>query len=201
MCEIPVHKWHQHFKKRTVEKWYSGSNGKESACNAEDPGSIPGSGRSPREGNGNPLQYSCLENPTDRGAGQATVHWITELDTTMWLIFTFTWLLYLLFSKLPIIDYLVERITRLKKSQFFTTQCLKPWLWDFLGGPVVGTPHMHCSGHDAWTFVGELRSWRPYGVTKKNLMIIIKISFKKPITLIFVKLTRRHISNFSYFIP
>ena len=45
-----------------------GSEGKASACNAADPGSIPGLGRSPREGNGNPLQYSCLENPMDRGA-------------------------------------------------------------------------------------------------------------------------------------
>ena len=45
-----------------------GSDGKESACNAGDLGSIPGSGRSPRKGNGNPLQYSCLENPMDRGA-------------------------------------------------------------------------------------------------------------------------------------
>ena len=44
-----------------------GSNGKVSAYNAEDPGSIPGLGRSPGEGNGNPLQYSCLENPMDRG--------------------------------------------------------------------------------------------------------------------------------------
>ena len=44
------------------------SDGKESACNAGNPGSIPGSGRSPREGNGNPLQYSCLENPMDNGA-------------------------------------------------------------------------------------------------------------------------------------
>ena len=43
-----------------------------------DLGSIPGSGRSPGEGNGNPLQYSCLENPTDRGAWQATVHGITK---------------------------------------------------------------------------------------------------------------------------
>ena len=42
-----------------------GSDGKESACNAGDKGSIPGSGRSPGEGNGNPLQYSCLENPMD----------------------------------------------------------------------------------------------------------------------------------------
>ena len=50
-----------------------GSNGKESACNAGDPGSIPGLGRSPGEGNGNALQYSCLENPTDRGAWWTTV--------------------------------------------------------------------------------------------------------------------------------
>ena len=45
-----------------------GAVGKKSACNAGDPGSIPGSGRSPEEGNGTPLQYSCLENPMDRGA-------------------------------------------------------------------------------------------------------------------------------------
>ena len=45
-----------------------GSDGKESACNVGDPGSIPGSGRSPGEGNGNPLQYSRLENPMDRRA-------------------------------------------------------------------------------------------------------------------------------------
>ena len=51
---------------------------KEPACNAEDPGSIPGSGRSPGEGNGNPLQYSCLENSMDRGTCQATVHGIAK---------------------------------------------------------------------------------------------------------------------------
>ena len=51
-----------------------GSESKESACNARDPGSIPGSGRSPGEGNGNPLQYSCLENSMDRGGWQAIVH-------------------------------------------------------------------------------------------------------------------------------
>ena len=50
------------------------SDGKESAGNAGDLGLIPGSGRSPGEGNGNPLQYSCLENPMDRGAWRATVH-------------------------------------------------------------------------------------------------------------------------------
>ena len=46
-------------------------DGKESAHNVGDLGSIPGSGRSPGEGNGSPLQYSCLENPMDRGASQA----------------------------------------------------------------------------------------------------------------------------------
>ena len=54
------------------------SDGKESACNAEDPGSIPGLERSSGEGNGNPLQYSCLENFMDRGAWQATVHGVAE---------------------------------------------------------------------------------------------------------------------------
>ena len=49
-----------------------GSEGKESACNVEDLSSIPGSGRSPEEENGNPLHYSCLENPMDRGAWWAT---------------------------------------------------------------------------------------------------------------------------------
>ena len=50
--------------------------GKGSASNAGDRGSIPGAGRSPGEGNGNPLQYSCLGNPMDRGAWRATVHGI-----------------------------------------------------------------------------------------------------------------------------
>ena len=54
-----------------------GSNSKESACNARDPGSIPGSRRSPGEGNGDPLQYFCLENSMDRGAWWATVHGVT----------------------------------------------------------------------------------------------------------------------------
>ena len=51
-----------------------GSDSIESACNAGDTGSIPVSERSPSEGNGNPLQYSCLENSIDRGAWWATVH-------------------------------------------------------------------------------------------------------------------------------
>ena len=56
----------------------SGSGGKESICNAGDPGLISGFGRSPREGNGYPLQYSCLENSKDRGAWWATVHGVVS---------------------------------------------------------------------------------------------------------------------------
>ena len=55
-----------------------GSDGEESSCNAGDLGLIPGSGRSPGEGNGNPLQYSCLENPVDKEAWWATVHGVTK---------------------------------------------------------------------------------------------------------------------------
>ena len=60
-----------------------GSDGKASACHGGDPGSIPGSGRSPGEGNGNPLQYSCLKNPMDRGAWWATVHVVTKSRTRL----------------------------------------------------------------------------------------------------------------------
>ena len=60
-----------------------GSEDKASACNAGDLGSIPGLGRSPGEGNSNPLQYSCLENPMDRGAWQATVHGVAKSRTRL----------------------------------------------------------------------------------------------------------------------
>ena len=60
-----------------------GSNSTESACNAEDPGSIPGSGQSPGEGNSNQLQYSCLENSTERGAWQALVRGVTKSPTQL----------------------------------------------------------------------------------------------------------------------
>ena len=60
-----------------------GLDGKESARNAGDPGLILSLGRSPEEGNGNPLQYSCLENSMDRGASWATVHGLTKSRTQM----------------------------------------------------------------------------------------------------------------------
>ena len=60
-----------------------GSDGKAPACSMGDPGSIPGSGRSPGEGNGNPLQYSCLENSMDGGAWWATVHGVAKSRTRL----------------------------------------------------------------------------------------------------------------------
>ena len=60
-----------------------GSDGKESMCNAGDLCSIPGLGKSPGGDHGNPLQYSCLENPMDRGAWQATVHGVTKSQTQL----------------------------------------------------------------------------------------------------------------------
>ena len=75
--------------KEDINKWTifalpDGSVGKESACNAGDKGdmgSIPGSGRFPGDGNGNPLQYSGLENPMDRGARRATVCGVAKSQT------------------------------------------------------------------------------------------------------------------------
>ena len=61
--------------------WSGCLDGKESACNAGDPGSIPGLGRSPGEGNGNPLQYSCQEN--SRGTWCATVHVVAKSWTQL----------------------------------------------------------------------------------------------------------------------
>ena len=70
---------HQHFSPcRASQVVHPPAN----AGDARDVGSILGLGRSPGEGNGCPLQYSCLENPTDRGAWQATVHGVAESDMT-----------------------------------------------------------------------------------------------------------------------
>ena len=66
----------------SVEDFPAGAEVKNPPANAGDVGSIPGLGRSPGEGNGNPLQCSCLGNPMDRGAWWTTVHGVAELDMT-----------------------------------------------------------------------------------------------------------------------
>ena len=80
IIQIPEH-FHNPVKK--CGDFPGDSVSKESACNAGDPGSILGLGRSPRGGNGNPSLYSCLGNPMDRGDWRATVHGVAkESDTT-----------------------------------------------------------------------------------------------------------------------
>ena len=87
---------------------------KVSACNVGDLSSIPGSGRSPGGGKGNPLQYSCLENPMDRGAWWATVHGVTESRTRL--------------SDLTLTNYTCSTVTSILKSTFlksysFSIEC------------------------------------------------------------------------------
>ena len=69
------------FKKKKKKGFPGGSEVKASACNEGDLGLIPGSGRSPRESNGNPLQYSCMENPMDGGGWWVTVHGVAKSQT------------------------------------------------------------------------------------------------------------------------
>ena len=99
-----------------------GSDGKESAYSAGDIGLIPGPGRSPGEGNGNPLQYSCLENPMDGGAWQATVHGLAKSRT--WLS-NFTFFLSVVF---PVVMYGCESWT-IKKAEHQRIHAFELWCW------------------------------------------------------------------------
>ena len=81
-CSLTSHRWTSNLPVSCMWGLPGGSVVKNLPANAAGKGSIPGSGSSPREGNGNPCQYSCLGNPMDRGAQQATIHGVTESDMT-----------------------------------------------------------------------------------------------------------------------
>ena len=89
---------HHSFNFHFPDDFPGGSDGKESSCNAGGPGLILGLGRSPEEGNGSPLQYSCLKNSVDRGAWKATVHGVTKSRACsvrgFWLLILFHWLMW-----------------------------------------------------------------------------------------------------------
>ena len=128
-----------HPRKRTpsphflVTSLLSGSVSRESVCNARDPGSIPGLGRSPREGNGNPLQYSCLENYTDRGAWWLIVHGVAKNQTLFSNKTTTTCLAKKLEGSLSALEWqnpqAWQRVTPHSPSQKNVILCWK-WVWD-----------------------------------------------------------------------
>ena len=80
-CELALNGLHFAMPGTSLKGFPGGSDGKESAYNAGEWNLTSGSGRSPGGGHGNPLQYSCLENPMDRGAWRATVHEVTKSQT------------------------------------------------------------------------------------------------------------------------
>ena len=100
-----------------------GSNGKESACHAGDLGSIPRSGRSSGEGKGTPLQYSCLENPMDRGAWQATVHGVGKSRTRLSNKHTHRHHLFLIILKTLKRRCLIPPLLPASSRPFRTTKC------------------------------------------------------------------------------
>ena len=86
VCKDLSIQWREFCKSQSIDEskvFLGGSDGKASVCNEGDLGSIPGSGRSPGEGNGNPLQYSCLENSMDGGGWWATVHRVAKSRTQL----------------------------------------------------------------------------------------------------------------------
>ena len=98
---------------------YDGSDNNESACNTRDPGSIPGSGRAPGEGNGNPLLYSCLENPMDRGTWWATVYDGSQGVRKDWVIKTHIYIFIYYISSLYTLKYLsiyIDNINLVKNN-------------------------------------------------------------------------------------
>ena len=90
-CSMTYHRWTSNLPVSCMWDFLGDSVVKNLPANAADKGSTPGSGRSPREGNCNPRQYSHLGNPMDRGAQQATIHGVTESDMTEQLNNPCTW--------------------------------------------------------------------------------------------------------------
>ena len=159
----------------------------ESACNVGDPSLIPGSGRSPGERNGNPLQYSCLENPMDGGAWQTTVHgsqrvghdWVTSLS-----LLRFHQLLYLfIYLAMPCSLLDLSPPTR-EQSQALSNESAESWPLDCQGipqmllkvirernfptGPVVRTRVISVLRAQVRSLVGERRSHKLYSVANND---------------------------------
>ena len=124
------------------------SGGKESACSTGHQHLVPGSGRSPGEGNGNPLQYSCLENSMDRGACWATVQWVTK---------SWTWLSWLILCELFIVNLRLPDCSSLIAPEYL----ISDWM----------------NGGFAWGSNPFLYLW-PYGSQFKTVYMCVCMSAK-----------------------
>ena len=141
-----------------------GSDGEESTCNARDLALIPGSGRSPGEGNGNPLQYSHLENPMDREAWRATVHGVansrlsTHAHTHTHQLFEMQWL-----DFLPIPESHTEQEALRSPHSLFLglvpAQCLVAGSWGLAGFVAVGWQAWWAAAVAGWWWLSEKLDW------------------------------------------
>ena len=151
------------------------SVGRESACNAGDPALIPGSERFPREGNGNPLQYSCLETSMDREECWATVHGVTKSWTPLSELDTFTHLpsliIYLWFTMLSLfISRFVKEKEMATHSSIFAWRV--PWTEEPGGQPSMGS---HRVGQDS----SDLAAAGALFIRKKSLLDYLIVLFEK----------------------
>ena len=127
-----------------------GSDSKEFASSGGDPVSIPGLGRSPGEGNNNPLQYSYLENPMDRGAWQTTIHWGTKSQTR---------LSHFTFFRASLVVYLVKNLPAMPETWVRSLGGQIPWRREWLLTPVFVPGESHgrriLAGYSPWV----TKSW------------------------------------------
>ena len=153
-----------------------GSNGKESACHVGDLDSIPGSGRVPGEGNGYPLQYSCLENSMDRGDWQVTVHGVAK-SWTMLSDFHFLFHLYLntswditLLTKVHMVKAIVFLVVMyrfesgiIKKAECQRIDALELWCWKTLESPLnyKEIKPVNSKRIQPWIFIGRTDAEAP----------------------------------------
>ena len=149
--------------------YFGGSDSKASVYNARDLGSSPGLGRSPGEGNGNPLQYYCLENPMDRGAWWAAVHGVAKSQT--WLSdFTFT-LSYFKWYLLENVYCIYIKIQLILSNSTFAWKI--PWTEEPDRLPSMGL-------HRVWHYLSDLANRTYIGLAKIFLWIFSKDVMEKP---------------------
>ena len=159
-----------------------GSDSKESACSVGDPGSIPGLGGSPGEGNGYPLQYSCLENPMDRGAWRATIHGVSNSQTRLTLSLSYCRLGHSFCSS---VAYCNERDKRGNKE--LTCHVTKFWNWSS-SLPSLLPPSLLLSIPSLFAYSRVLwgTAWTSFSFSKKHQYRKKLLFLKLPVMFLFL---------------